>query len=112
MDRHPENLEPTRGGHSIGRWEDDVLVVDTVRFLPGVLSAPVVHSGQLHVVERFSLDPETMALTRTYSAEDPIFLEGAYAGSDTVYPADAPYAADVCEEQGFIDYSGAGGRPE
>jgi hypothetical protein len=111
-DRHPENLEPTRGGHSIGHWEDDVLVVDTVGFLPGVLSAPVVHSGQLHVVERFSLDPETMALTRTYSAEDPIFLEGAYAGSDTVYPADAPYAADVCEEQGFIDYSGAGGRPE
>ena len=27
---HPEDLEPTWQGHSIGRWEDNVLVVDTV----------------------------------------------------------------------------------
>jgi hypothetical protein len=105
MDAHPADLDPTRAGHSIGRWEDDVLVVDTVRFLPGVLNAPVIHSGRLRVVERFSLDLETLALTRTYVAEDPLFLEGQYTGSDTVYPADVPYADDVCEEQGFIDYS-------
>ncbi len=109
LDGHPPNVEPTRAGHSIGRWEDDVLVVDTVGFLPGVLNAPVLHSGELRVVERFSLDPETLSLTRSYTAEDPVYLEGAYAGSDVIYPADAPFAADVCEEQGFIDYSDTGG---
>jgi hypothetical protein len=48
---HPSTVKPTRAGHSIGRWEKDVLVVDTVKFLPGVLNAPVLNSDQLHVVD-------------------------------------------------------------
>ena len=32
---HPADPEPSRAGHSIGHWENDVLVVDTVGFLPG-----------------------------------------------------------------------------
>jgi hypothetical protein len=102
---HPANIKPSRGGHSIGRWEGDVLLLDTVGFLPGVLNAPVRHSDKLHVVERFSLDPRTMKLTRAYEAQDPEYLKGKYAGSDVIQPADAPYTEDHCKEQGFIDYS-------
>jgi hypothetical protein len=102
---HPANVEPSRAGHSIGRWEGDVLVVDTVGFLPGVLSAPVRHGGQLHVVERFSLDPDTLKLTRAYTAEDPEYLKGRYTGTDMIQIADAPYTQDNCKEQGFIDFS-------
>jgi hypothetical protein len=105
MKTHPASLRPSRAGHSIGRWEGDVLVVDTVGFLPGVLNAPVRHSDKLHVVERFSLDPKTMKLTRSYVAEDPINLKGQYTGQDVVEPADQPYTSDDCKEQGFIDYS-------
>ncbi len=61
---HPASIKPSRAGHSIGRWEKDVLVVDTVGFAPGVLSPPVLNSDKLHVVERFSLDPVKMELTR------------------------------------------------
>ena len=32
MKTHPANVKPSRAGHSIGRWEGDVLVVDTVAF--------------------------------------------------------------------------------
>jgi hypothetical protein len=102
---HPANIKPSRAGHSIGRWEGDVLVVDTVGFSPGVLNAPVRNSDKLHVVERFSLDPATMKLTRSYVAEDPVYLKGQYTGSDTIQPADAPFTEDNCKEQGFIDYS-------
>jgi hypothetical protein len=102
---HPANIKPTRAGHSIGRWEGDVLVVDTVGFIPGVLNAPVRHSDKLHIVERFILDPKTMKLTRSYAAEDPVFLKGQYTGSDVIQVADAPYTQDHCKEQGFIDYS-------
>jgi hypothetical protein len=105
MKAHPANLKPTRAGHSIGRWENDVLVVDTVGFLPGVLNAPVRHSGKLHVVERFSLDPATMKITRAYTAEDPDYLKGKYSGQDVVQPADARYAKDDCKEQGFTNYA-------
>ena len=105
MKTHPANVKPSRAGHSIGRWEGDVLVVDTTGFLPGVLNAPVRHSDKLHVVERFTLDPATMKLTRAYTAEDPVYLKGKYTGTDTVQPADAAYTKDNCKEQGFIDYS-------
>ena len=110
LKEHPANVKPTRAGHSIGRWEGDVLVVDTVGFMPGVLNAPVRHSEKLHVVERFSLDSKTMKLTRSYAADDPVYLKGQYAGSDVIQVADAPYTQDKCKEQGFIDYSKQAGR--
>src|SRR5690606_26645527 len=104
VDAHPEALEPSLEGHSIGRWEDDVLVVDTVGFLPGILSADgrVPHSERLHVVEHFSLDPSTMALTREYFAEDPLYFEGRYTGTDVVYPSELPYSGPTpCEDRTY-----------
>jgi hypothetical protein len=109
MKQHPANVKPTRAGHSIGHWEGDTLVVDTTNFLPGVLNGAVRNSDKLHVIERFSLDTEKMALNRSYSAEDPVYLKGKYTGSDTpLYVADAPFAPGRCQELGFIDYSKEG----
>jgi hypothetical protein len=105
MTAHPTDLPLTRAGHSIGRWDGDVLVVDSVGFSPGVLSPPVLNSNRLHVVERFSLDPDTMTLTRAYVAEDPVYFTGQYTGSDTIQVADLPYAPDPCDERGFINYA-------
>jgi hypothetical protein len=102
---HPDVIEPSRAGHSIGRWEGDVLVVDTVGFAPGVLSPPILNSTELHVVERFSLDTENIALTREYVAQDPVYFVGDYKGSDTIQVADVPYAPDACKELTFVDYS-------
>ena len=112
MTTHPVTLKPSRAGHSIGRWDNDVLIVDTVAFAPGVLSPPVLNSDQLHVVERFALDPKAMVLTRGYVAEDPVYFKGQYAGSDTIQVADLPYAPDKCTELGFVDYSKEGQRPK
>ena len=105
LKEHPASLKPSRAGHSIGRWEGDTLTVDTVAFLPGFLSPPVRNSERLHVVERFSLDPNTMALTRSYIAEDPMYLKGKYTGSDTILVADAPFQPGKCQELNFVDYS-------
>ena len=57
MEGHPAGLEPSNAGHSIGRWEGDTLVVDSVGFTAGVLVPPTRNSDKLHVVERFTLDP-------------------------------------------------------
>jgi len=103
--KHPANIKPSRAGHSIGRWENDVLIVDTVGFAPGVLSPPILNSDRLHVVERFSLDPDRMLLTRSYTAEDPVYFKGQFTGSDVIGVADLPYKPDPCKELGFVDYS-------
>ena len=107
MTEHPASLVPSRAGHSIGRWENDVLVVDTIGFAPGVLSPPVLHTDRLHVVERFSLDPAGRTLLRTYTADDPVYFSGMYSGSDMLGVADVPYSPDECNELTFVDYSKA-----
>ncbi len=105
MASHTASVTPIRAGHSIGRWDGDTLVVDTVGFTPGIVAGTVPHSGRLHVVERFTLDPATAALKRDYTAEDPVNFTDQYAGSDIVFPADAPYADDRCEELTYRNYS-------
>jgi hypothetical protein len=107
LKQHPANIKPTRAGHSIGRWEGDTLIVDTVGFLPGVLNGTTRHGEKLHVVERFTLDPKTWQLSRTWEAEDPDYLKGKAASTNEapVMPADAPYTQDQCKEQKDLDYS-------
>ena len=53
---HPEKLEPSYYGHSIGRWEGDTLVVDTVGFNEKhwIDTLGLMHTDQLHQIERFT----------------------------------------------------------
>jgi hypothetical protein len=95
---HRAEIAPSHAGHSIGRWDDDVLVVDTVGFEPGVLVPPLRHSDRLHIVERYRLETEPLAIVRDYVVEDPAYFADAYAGSDKVLAADVPYVAHRCEE--------------
>jgi hypothetical protein len=53
---HPKDLAPGYYGHSVGRWEGETLVVDTVgfntRFWMDREGSP--HTEQLHLIERFT----------------------------------------------------------
>jgi uncharacterized protein DUF6152 len=98
MTAHPANIKPSRAGHSIGRWDGDTLVVDTVGFLPGSLAGNLPHSNKLHVVERFTLNPTTLELTRGIVAEDPEYFADKYVDTDSVLPADAPFKVEACKE--------------
>ena len=98
---HPPRVTPSRAGHSIGRWDGETLVVDTVAFEPGSLAGAIAHSAELHVVERFTLDQKTLALRRDYVATDPLYFVNEYVSGDTVLPADAPFAVDACKELAY-----------
>jgi hypothetical protein len=57
---HPDDPDPSFHGHSIGHWEGETLVVDTVGVLPQTYIAiseavGVPNNGDLHVVERIHL---------------------------------------------------------
>jgi hypothetical protein len=63
---HPADPDPTFHGHSVGHWENDTLVVDTVGVLPETYIAVseavgVPNNGDLHVIERIYLEkPEIL----------------------------------------------------
>jgi hypothetical protein len=53
----PDRLDPTFNGHSIGHWEGQTLVVDTVgvRGDTSFDASPLTHSDQIHITERIRL---------------------------------------------------------
>jgi hypothetical protein len=68
---HPADPDLTFNGDSIGHWEGDTLVVDTVGLAPqAVLQAGVTHSKNEHIVERFRLSEPNMLEVKT-RIEDP-----------------------------------------
>ncbi len=97
---HPTNITPSRAGHSIGRFEGNTLVVDTVGFLPGVIvpQSGLMHSAAMHAVERFTVDNATGLLSRTYRGNDPRFLTSVYAGWDDLRLSDEPHTPYKCVE--------------
>lgn len=99
----PAKLTPSRAGYSIGRWENDVLIVETRGFLPGILSADAntPHSGDFRVSERFSLDPANGALLREFSAEDGTYWTGTYSGRDSMFVSAHPFETYACDDRSF-----------
>ena len=70
--KHPDDLTPAWMGHSIGRWEKDAFVADTVglREETWLDRAGTPHSEELHMVERFRLiKPDTLEIEFLF--EDP-----------------------------------------
>jgi hypothetical protein len=84
----PTDPDPTFWGTSVGHWEGDTLVAETVGFSPQTLmiSTPPVtghdvvavpHSSKMKIIERFRLvDPDTMQIETTII--DPVALEHPY----------------------------------
>jgi len=83
--KHPDDLEPSYMGDSIGHWDGDTLVVDVTGFndktwLSGV---GTFHSDKLHVVEKFTrADENTIVYEDT--VEDPVVLTGPWTRHGTI----------------------------
>ena len=70
--KHPPDVTPSYNGHSIGRWEGDTLVVDTVGLNGKIWLDRVGHpdSEQMHIVERIHrVDEQTLQVDFTF--DDP-----------------------------------------
>jgi hypothetical protein len=98
MDAHPDSIEGTLAGHSIGRWDGDTLIVDTVGFEEGLFNTRTPHSTALHVVEEFSFDTESRQLKRSYTANDPLYWTEEQTGSNSMDISGVVYDAEPCED--------------
>ena len=108
----PEDPDPKFHGTSIGRWEGDTLVVETVGFSPHAeIMRFVPHSAKSRIVERFRLtDPDTMFIETTIT--DPETLSAPYASTRTLRRHRNWTTAEyICEEnnRNFVDSSGKAG---
>lgn len=75
----PDDLLPTYAGHSIGRWEGDTLVVETVGVRDDVLidQTGLPHSGNMRIVERIYQD-ESGLLVDEITVHDPAVFTAAW----------------------------------
>ncbi len=74
--KHPDDIVdyPEWEGNSVGHWEGDTLIVDTIgmREESWLNSVGLQHSGMMHMVERYmKTSPDTFALK--VSIDDPVY---------------------------------------
>jgi hypothetical protein len=78
---HPQDLDPSYYGHSVGHWEGESLVVDTVgyntKFWMDREGTP--HTERLHLVERFTRT-DSNSLTYEATVDDPGAYTAAWTG--------------------------------
>jgi hypothetical protein len=108
----PDDPDLRFHGTSVGRWEGDTLVVETVGFSPLTeLARNVPHSGRMRIAERFRLaDPDTMSIETTIT--DPAVLRAPFTSTRTLRRhRNWTIAEYICEEnnRNFMDASGKAG---
>ena len=97
---HPEKVEPSNYGHSVGRWEGDTLVVDTVGFSEAfwIDRTGLPHTEKLHTVERFTrADFNTMKYE--VLIEDPnVYTKPWSGGFDFRWSANVELFEYICQD--------------
>jgi hypothetical protein len=72
----PAGAPLTKTGDSIGHWEGDTLVVDTIHLKEATITNNgLSHSDRIRVVERFKLSADGKKLLSTQEFEDPEMLQ-------------------------------------
>ena len=96
---HPKDVEPEWFGHSIGKWEGNVLIVDTIGIEERTWldTAGHEHSDKFHLSERFEkTDANNIRWTATY--EDPVYLTEPFTITLPIRRQNTVIMSYSCEE--------------
>lgn len=99
---HPDDIDPSWTGHSIGRWEGETLVVETVGFNDRAWLSfydRVPKSEKAKITERISLTDGGKTLVDELTIEDPQSLLAPWRYTLTYkrMPDDTPRLEAICE---------------
>ena len=97
---HPEDGERLHEGHSIGWWEDEVLVVDTTLFADN--QSPyqngIPSGARKHVIERYHLGEDGTRMVVEFMLEDAEFVVGSMTHTRTlIYSPQMDMSAFNCD---------------
>ena len=101
---HSKTVKPSWYGESVGKYEGDTLVVDTI----GLNTKTVVdnyrtpHTEKLHVVERWKLVEGGKTLEVTFTVDDPDTYEKPWTAKQRFRKADGEMTEQVCAEGNFL----------
>jgi hypothetical protein len=97
---HNAKANPSAFGDSIGRWEKDVFIVDTVNFQDDTWFGEngYMHTDKMHVIERLWLLPDGN-LAYQATVEDPMLVKPWTNFAHVIPPNDDPISeSPVCRE--------------
>jgi hypothetical protein len=102
IDKHSEHVTPSWFGESIGHYENgDTLVIDTIGLSTGVSyidNFRTPHSEKLHVVERFTIEPNGKGMSALVTVEDPDTFNAPLTMTRRWFKFDGPMQETVCSE--------------
>jgi len=110
-DQHSEHVTPSWFGESIGHYENgSTLVVDTIGLSTKnsyIDNFRTPHTEKLHVIERFTIDPDGKNMTAIVTVEDPDTFNEPLTMQQRWFKVDAPMRETVCAENN-LDYFNQG----
>ncbi|MDB5682559.1 MAG: hypothetical protein JWM38_1866 [Sphingomonas bacterium] len=107
----PEDPDPTYNGSSVGRWEGDTLIVDTIGLNPATSILPGIHpTEQTRIRETFRLEKPDMMLATTTITDPTLFAQPFELKQAYVRHRDWDIREYVCQENNR-DAADEFGRP-
>ena len=109
---HPDNLTPSNYGHSIGWWEGDTLVIDTVGYNEDFWldRRGLPHTEQLHTVERFTRTNKD-TIDYKITIDDPGAYTAKYEGGFNLgYNENQELFEYVCQQANYAHELMVGGE--
>ena len=101
---HSKDVKPSWYGESVGHYEGDTLVVDTVglntKSFVDVYRTP--HTEKLHVTERWRVTDNGNALENVLTIDDPDTYNQPWQAAVRYRKVQQPYVEQVCAEGNFL----------
>ena len=105
---HSADLKPSWYGESVGHYEGDTLVVDTIGLNDKTFidNYRTPHTAKLHVVERYKLIDDGKTLQVTFRVEDPDTFYQQWSAIGKLRRVQMPMHEEACAEnnQNLFDY--------
>jgi len=101
--KHPAELDPTWFGHSIGWYEGDTLVIDTVGFNETFWldRRGLPHTNQMHVTERFTRTDQATIKYETLVDDPGAYTEPWKGGFNLRWEAGTELFEYVCQQANY-----------